>query len=78
MSHLPRNNQYEIFTHNTRTHCFDDLDFPPHGINTPVDMVDWIRSQDTNYWSPMTNYPDSSVAFYLKPELYLAWKLKFL
>ena len=78
MSHLgnlPRNGQYEIFTTNNRTYCFDDVDF--FHIPTPPGMFEWIRSQDPEYWSPMKVTPDSNTALYLKPELYLAWKLKY-
>lgn len=76
MNNLPRNGQYEIFTNNNLTYCFDDVDFS--FIQTPPGMFEWIRSQDTDYWSPMKIAPDSNTALYLKPELYLAWKLKFL
>lgn len=75
MSHLPRNGQYEIFTNHGRTYCFDDVSFSH--IPTPTGMFDWIRSQDPAYWSPIESNPESDAAFYLKPELYLIWKLKF-
>ena len=73
---LPRNGQYEIFTSNGRTYCFDDVDFGH--IPTPEGMFDWLRSQDPNYWSPMKSEPNSNVALYLTPELYFVWKLKYL
>jgi hypothetical protein len=76
MNHLPRNGQYEIFTNNGRTYCFDDPDFAH--IPTPPDMFEWIRSQDTAYWHAMKVTPHSNTALYLQPELYFAWKLKFL
>ncbi len=75
MSHLPRNGQYEIFTRNGRTYCFDDPTFSH--IPTPPGMFEWIRSQDPAYWHPMAIIPDSNAALYLQPELYLAWKLKY-
>lgn len=70
---LPRNGRYEIFTHNGVTHCFDDPDLD--GFSTPEGMFNWIRSQDTAFWSPMDSMPDCNVALYLTPELYLLWKL---
>ena len=76
MTHLPRNGQYEIFTRNGRTYCFDDPDF--YHIPTPAGMFAWIRSQDPEYWYPLRTDPESNVVFYLKPELYFVWKLKFL
>lgn len=78
MSHLgnlPRNGQYEIFTTNNRTYCFDDVEF--FHIPTPPGMFEWIRSQDPRYWQPMSTNPESNVAFYLSPEMYLLWKLKW-
>lgn len=75
LSILPRNGQYEIFTTNGRTYCFDDVDFSH--IPTPAGMFEWIRSQDPEYWSAMKIDPNSNSALYLKPELYLAWKLKY-
>jgi len=75
MNNLPRNGRYEIFTSNGLTYCFDDVDFA--FIRTPPGMFEWIRSQDPDYWSPMWITPDSNTALYLKPELYLAWKLKY-
>lgn len=76
LSHLPRNGQYEIFTTNGRTYCFDDPSIVH--IPTPPGMFEWIRSQDRRYWHPMAIVPDSNAALYLQPELYLAWKLKYL
>lgn len=76
MNNLPRNGQYEIFTNQGRTYCFDDVNFVH--IPTPEGMFEWIRSQDTSLWSSMTIQPDSNAALYLKPELYLIWKLKYL
>lgn len=76
MNQLPRNGRYEIFTRNGRTYCFDDPDF--YHIPTPAGMFEWIRSQDPEYWSPLSVNTQSNVAFYLAPELYLAWKLKYL
>mgnify|MGYP003332874362 CR=1 FL=1 len=75
MSHLPRKGQYEIFTTSGRTYCFDDPSFTH--IPTPLGMFEWIRSQDNRYWHPMCTDPTSNVAFYLQPELYIAWKLKY-
>lgn len=75
MSHYPRNGRYEIFTHGNRTHCFDDTGFT--NIPTPPGMFEWIRSQDRSLWAGLEFDPASNVAFYLQPELYLLWKLKW-
>lgn len=71
----PRNGRYEIFTHGFKTHCFDDPTFD--AIRTPQGMFEWIRSQDRSLWSPMEEDPESNVALYLSPDLYLLWKLKW-
>lgn len=75
MNTLPRNGRYEIFTHGLKTHCFDDPSFVC--IPTPPGMFEWIRAQDSKYWAPMSSDPESNVALYLHPELYLIWKLKW-
>jgi hypothetical protein len=75
MSHLPRNGRYEIFTHGFKTHCFDDPSL--NEFRTPKGMFEWIREQDTKYWEPMLDAPESNVALYLQPELYTLWKLKW-
>ena len=75
MSHLPRKGQYEIFSHNGWTHCFDDPSFDK--IRTPDGMFEWIRSQDPTEWHPMKSDPEWNAALYLTPRLYLLWKLKW-
>lgn len=75
LSNLPRNGQYEIFTSNGRTYCFDDVKFTH--IPTPEGMFEWIRSQNPDYWKPLSTNPNSNTALYLNPELYLIWKLKY-
>ena len=76
MTHLPRNGRYEIFSTGGRTYCFDD---PGWENWVPADpaMFEWIRSQDTLLWSPMKQDPDSNVALYLDPKLYMIWKLRW-
>jgi hypothetical protein len=74
-SHLPRNGRYEIFSHGGVTNCFDDTDIK--AFPTPKGMFEWIRSQDPKLWRPMDSDPDCNVALYLKPELYIFWKLKW-
>ncbi len=76
MSHLPRNGQYELFTYNGVTHCFDDLSLDC--IKTPAGMFEWIRNQDPLLWHPLSDNPTSNTALYLMPELYVMWKLKWL
>jgi hypothetical protein len=73
-SHLPRNGRYEIFSNAGRTYCFDDPGF--EWINTPKGMIEWIKVQDTSLWHGMGE-PLNDVAFYLKPELYILWKLRW-
>ena len=75
MSQFPRNGQYELFTTNNRTYCFDDPGFIH--VPTPAGMFEWIRSQDPAYWKPMDEEPESNTALYLQPELYFIWKLKY-
>lgn len=72
MSHLPRNGQYELFTHQGKTHCFDDLDLP--AIAATPEMFAWLRSQPKSECRPMD---ETNVAFYLTPKMYLIWKLKW-
>jgi len=74
MNHLPRNKQYELFTHNRKTYSFDDLTFGPDPaiINAPSEMFDWLRTQPD--CRPLD---ESNTAYYLTPELYLIWKLKW-
>lgn len=74
MSHLPRNGQYELFTHNRKTYCFDDLTFGPDPaiINAPDEMWQWLRT--TQGVRPVD---DSNVAYYLDRRVYLMWKLKW-
>jgi hypothetical protein len=75
MSHLPRKGQYELFTHNRKTYCFDDITFDgmPAIVNAPDEMWAWLRSQSD--CKPMD---DSNVAYYLTPRLYLIWKLMWI
>ena len=68
----PRNGHYELFTHSGKTHCFDDDIVIP----TPDGMFEWIRSQDTSLWHDMGE-DWNNVAFYLQPELYTLWKLRW-
>lgn len=74
MTYKIRNGQYELFTHNNKTYCFDDPDFgaSPAIINAPEEMWNWLRRQKG--CKPMDF---SNVAYYLDPKLYLIWKLKF-
>ena len=73
MSHLPRNGQYELFTFQGKTYCFDDPSFDgPAIIYPPEEMWSWLRSQTE--CRPMDH---SNVAYYLSPKLYLMWKLRW-
>lgn len=75
MKHLPRNGQYELFTYSSKTYCFDDLTFnsEPAVVNAPKEMWSWLRNQPG--CRPMD---ESNTAYYLDPDTYLAWKLKWL
>ncbi len=73
---LPRNGQYELFTHNNKTYCFDDGSFDsanPVLINAPQAMWHWLRSMPG-----VTAMDHTNVAYYLTPQAYLLWKLKWL
>jgi hypothetical protein len=72
MSHLPRNGRYELFTYAGRTRCFDDPD--DFCVNVSPEMFEWLRAQPAEMCRPMDN---SNTAFYLTPEMYLVWKLKW-
>jgi hypothetical protein len=74
VSHLPRKGQYELFTHNRKTYCFDDegFDSEPAIVNAPEEMWTWLRSQ--RGCKPMD---ESNTAYYLTPQCYLLWKLKY-
>lgn len=72
MSHSPRNGRYELFTYQGKTHCFDDPSFK--GIVAPEEMFAWLRDQPIEVCKP---FDKTNVAFYLTPEMYLMWKLKW-
>jgi hypothetical protein len=72
----PRNNRYEIFSYRGNTMCMDDPNFGI--IKTPDGMFDWIRSQDPKDWRDIENLASNpNAAFYLTPELYVFWKLRW-
>jgi len=75
MSHLPRNGRYELFTHNNKTYCFDDLSVGPGPIivDAPDEMWAWLRQVDG-----VSAHDETNVAYYLAPEIYLLWKLTWL
>lgn len=70
----PRNGQYELFTHGRKTYCFDDEDFGPNPalVSAPDAMWSWLRSQPRVRALDHTN-----TAYYLTPQTYLIWKLKW-
>jgi hypothetical protein len=72
--HLPRNGQYELFTHNGKTYSFDDRDIDmPAVVNAPSEMFEWLRSQPGCL--SLDNFDNT--AFYLTPKTYLLWKLRW-
>ena len=76
MNHLPRNGRYELFSTGGRTYCFDDPGWVNY-IKSSDEMFSWVRSQDPSLWESMRDYPESNVALYLDPKLYLLWKLRW-
>lgn len=71
---MPRGGEYELFTYAGRTSCYDDGNIT---IDTPAGMFEWIRAQDTAEWRGLKLSPDTNIAFYLTPKLYLLWKLRW-
>jgi hypothetical protein len=72
-NHLPRKGQYELFINRGKTYCFDDPSF--EGIlSPPKEMFEWLRSLPIEDCRPMDH---TNVAFYLTPQMYLIWKLKW-
>lgn len=73
--HLPRNGEYELFVYDGKTFVFDDLDINMPAVdNTPPEMLEWLRSQSG---CRAMKYQSCDCAFYLTPETYLLWKLKW-
>jgi hypothetical protein len=71
--HLPRNGQYELFTFNRKTYCFDDLDLDTPAVSdASPEMFEWLRKQSG--CRPMDH---TDIAYYLTPQTYLLWKLKW-
>ena len=76
MSHIPRNGQYELFIHGGMTHCFDDTTLEP--FKTPSGMFEWLKAQPIEVCRPYPNDEALKItAWYLSPEMYLLWKLKW-
>jgi hypothetical protein len=75
MRHSPRNGQYELFTHNNKTYCFDDNGMGPDPaiVDAPDEMWAWLRQVDG-----VSAHDETNVAYYLTPETYLLWKLTWL
>lgn len=77
MSHLPRNGQYELFIYLGKMHCFDDPDL--HYVLVNDDMINWLNQQDKRLCRPYkaVSTQTNPCCYYLKPEMYLIWKLKW-
>jgi hypothetical protein len=72
----PRNGEYELFSFQGRTYCFDDPLQDP--ILTPAGMFEWLRSQPREGCRPMVSGGiEADTAWYLTPEYYLLWKLRW-
>jgi hypothetical protein len=72
-NHLPRNGQYEIFTTQGRTYCFDDPSLEP--MQASSKMFEWLRNMPRELCRPLDH---TNVAFYLTPEMYTLWKITWL
>lgn len=77
MISLPRGGEYELFSTGSYTYCYDDPQRPPVQVKSTGEMFHWIREQDPSLWRSMSAQPHENVALYLKPELYLLWKLRW-
>lgn len=68
--HLPRRGQYELFTFNGVTQCYDD----PGSDSVPArpEMFVWLRNQ-----SGVRPMDDTDMAYYLEPATYLLWRLRW-
>jgi len=70
---MPRNGEYELFTYKGTIVCMDDPDIPR--IEFSEEIAEWIREQDHLMWRSLS--PPNQDIFYLKPKLYMMWKLKW-
>ena len=70
---MPRNGEYELFTFQGHTYCYDDPDQP--AIPTPAGMFGWLAAQPRALARPLSLIDDT--AWYLTPKCYLMWKLRW-
>jgi len=72
MSQLPRKGQFELFVGISNTvYCFDD---PEHqAVPGSEEMFKWLHSLPDTECRPFAG----NAAFYLTPQSYLMWKLKW-
>jgi|694.fasta_scaffold60322_10 hypothetical protein len=71
---LPRNGAYELFINNGFVYCFE-LSSNPLLLESD-ELHNWIRQQPKELWHGM-NPPYHKTAYYLKPELYNWFKLRW-
>jgi hypothetical protein len=71
---LPRNGTYELFCHLGLIHCFDD---PGFCIRDVAEIHEWIRQQPTDLWRGMDE-PYAYTVYYLQPELYIWFKMRWI
>lgn len=71
MSHLPRKGQYELWNHRGWIYCIDDPRQPALEVNE--EMFTWLHNLPKSECRPF----DGDAAFYLTPQAYLMWKLKW-
>lgn len=66
----PRGGEYELFTFNGVTQCYDH----PGSDSVPArpEMFAWLRNQ-----SGVRPMDDTDMAYYLEPETYLLWRLRW-
>ena len=71
---LPRNGRYELYCIARKVYCFDDESAAP--IVESDELHNWIRQQPEDLWYAMQP-PYHKITYYLQPELYLLYKLKW-
>ena len=71
---FPRNGRYELFIFKGMVNCYDDPLFD--AILESDDLHKWIRQQPKKLWSGMKP-PYDKIAYYLQPELYTWFKLRW-
>ena len=74
MSHLPRNNRYELFIFDGKCSCIDDPSLDSFEYND--DMIEWLNDHCEKIPTLLYRYKDFNV-YYLQPEFYTWWKIRW-